>query len=289
MRRAIALDEPVLVVVDAAKIATLRATFPGTGDLVEFADMASVGTNPARIIPAWQAFVDRHAGAGRPIHGIGEPIWAGRSPGELVECRHHEALLNVAFADVPAFTLMCPYDTSSLDPAVVAGAHGTHPRVRDPASDLASAGYHGVDAAALLGEPLPAPPDDVRTWSFSADLAAARRFAVQAAAILGFGELTDDIALVVAELTTNSIRHGGGHGALSLWADGDTLVCEVRDAGSITDPLVGRRRPRRGQIGGRGLWVVNQLSDLVQVRSVGLGSTVRVHLSPRSGGMTLSM
>lgn len=270
------------MVVDAAKIAALRSAFPGAGDLVDFADMAEVGTNPARIIPAWQSFVDRHAAAGRPVHGIGEPVWAARSPQELVECRHHEALLNVAFAEAPAFTLMCPYDTSSLDPAVITGAHRTHPHVRSPFAGEASDSYLGVDAAALFGEPLPDPPDVVQTSSFGAYLPAARHFATRVTAGLGFGDLTDDVALVVAELTTNSVRHGGGHGVLALWADGEHLVCEVRDTGSFTDLLAGRRRPRRGQIGGRGLWVVNQLSDLVQIRSAEPGSTVRVHLSPKA-------
>ena len=41
--------------------------------VVAFADMANVGANPARIIPAWSDFVASHSGSGRPLRGIGEP------------------------------------------------------------------------------------------------------------------------------------------------------------------------------------------------------------------------
>ena len=55
-------------------------------------------------------------------------------------------------------------------------------------------------------------------------------------------------------------------------------MCEVRDTGLIAEPLVGRHRPEDGTVGGHGLWLVNQLCDLVQVRSSPTGSVVRVHM-----------
>lgn len=79
-----------------------------------------------------------------------------------------------------------------------------------------------------------------------------------------------------AELATNSVRHAEGLGVLRTWDTPDTLVCEVRDDGRIRDPLVGRARPREGQADGVGLWLVNQVCDLVQVRSS--GSVVRLHM-----------
>ena len=129
-------DEPVLVVLGPRHTAWLREALGADADAVTFADMLAVGDNPARIIPAWQSFVDAHAG--RPIRGVGEPVWPGRSPSELVECHRHEALLNVAFAETPGFQLLCPYDTEGLDSDVVAVAHDTHPHV----GGSPSPGYH---------------------------------------------------------------------------------------------------------------------------------------------------
>ena len=55
-------------------------------------------------------------------------------------------------------------------------------------------------------------------------------------------------------------------------------MLEVRDAGHIREPLVGRRRPTPEQQSGRGLWLVNRLCDLVQIRSSHEGTVVRVHV-----------
>jgi hypothetical protein len=51
---------------------------------VKFVDMAKLGRNPARIIPAWQKFVDQHSGYGRPVRGLGAYLgWpsSGRDSG----------------------------------------------------------------------------------------------------------------------------------------------------------------------------------------------------------------
>src|SRR5947209_15693920 len=109
IREGVEAGEPVLVMVPRAKIDALRSGLNGQADGVHFADMEEVGANPARIIPAWRRFVDDQSMTGRRMRGIGEPIWAGRSPDELVECQHHESLLNLAFAGAPAFHLLCPY------------------------------------------------------------------------------------------------------------------------------------------------------------------------------------
>ncbi len=52
----------------------------------------------------------------------------------------------------------------------------------------------------------------------------------------------------------------------------------MRDHGHISDPLAGRLAPPLEQHGGRGLWLVNHLGDLVQIRSSPEGTVVRVHM-----------
>jgi hypothetical protein len=145
IRDGVEADEPVFVVLNAEKIARLREALGEDADHVLFADMAGVGANPARIIAAWHEFVDEHGAGGRPIRGIGEPIWAGRSDSELAECHRHEELLNLAFADTPAFRLLCPYDVSALDPSVVEEAERTHPFMSDIESFRESGSYRGLE------------------------------------------------------------------------------------------------------------------------------------------------
>src|SRR5690349_12963240 len=112
IRDSVAAGEPILVAVDEGKIRGIRDGLGGDdgGGLVRFTEMRRLGRNPACIMPAWQDFVGEHGS--RPIRGIGEPIWAGRTDAELVECHQHESLLNLAFADAADFWLVCPYDAA---------------------------------------------------------------------------------------------------------------------------------------------------------------------------------
>jgi anti-sigma regulatory factor (Ser/Thr protein kinase) len=89
---------------------------------------------------------------------------------------------------------------------------------------------------------------------------------------------TQDLVLAVNELAGNSTRHGSGRGVLRVWREDEMLVCEVRDRGRIADPLAGRQRPDHESEGGWGLWIVNQVCDLVQVRSGSDGTVVRAHM-----------
>ena len=90
-------------------------------------------------------------------------------------------------------------------------------------------------------------------------------------------ERADELALAVHEVVVNALEHGGGRGELRIWEEDQALVCEVRDSGHIPDPMVGRRAPDWHDERGRGLWMANQLCDLVQVRSGDAGTTVRIH------------
>jgi anti-sigma regulatory factor (Ser/Thr protein kinase) len=282
IRSGVEADEPVFVVLSAEKIALLRETLGKDADRVLFADMAAVGANPARIIAAWHEFVDEHGAGGRAIRGIGEPIWAGRSESELAECHRHESLLNLAFEDTPAFRLLCPYDVSALDPGVVEEAGRTHPFMSDVESFRESGSYRGLEAiSAPFADPLDDPPVSAARLTFDADsLGAVRDLVTQRAEGAGFEcETTDALVLAVNEIATNSIRHGGGFGVIRTWDDGNFLIFQVEDGGRFDAPLAGRRQPVLDEPGGRGLWLANQLCDLVQVRTFEDGNVVRIHMT----------
>jgi anti-sigma regulatory factor (Ser/Thr protein kinase) len=282
IRGALAAKEPILVAVPTPKIDLLRQRLGDDASRVAFADMASIGSNPAWIIPAWREFVDRNAGQGRRLRGIGEPIYPERSASELVECQLHEALLNVAFEGGSGFWLVCPYDTAALSQAVIDGALRTHPFVAHGGAHDASPVYPGTAAAAApFRAPLPEPAQVLAGLAFDrSNLGSVRRIVSREAARAGF--LTHSIAdlvLAASEVATNSVQHGGGRGMLRVWRDGAVLVCELRDGGHLDLPLAGRHRPAPDQPGGRGLWLANQLCDLVQIRSFASGTTVRLHMN----------
>jgi anti-sigma regulatory factor (Ser/Thr protein kinase) len=276
------VGHPTLVMVSAPKIALLREALGGDPDGVQFADMGLVGANPARIIPAWRRFVQAHSDGERPLRGIGEPICADRSAPELVECQLHEALLNVAFSDAGDFDLLCPYDSEALDAQVIAEAERTHPLLVEDGRERASGRYRGLDGIATpLDAPLPEPPAGAAEFNFeAATLGELRAFLRRNGREAGSDrKALENLVIGVNELAANSVRHGGGRGTARLWCEGRVLVCEIHDSGTITAPLAGRIEPRADDLRGRGLWLANQVCDLVQIRSVPGGTHARAHVA----------
>jgi anti-sigma regulatory factor (Ser/Thr protein kinase) len=273
--------EPVLVAVVPERQWLLRGALGAGAAQVQFLDMHVLGRNPARIIPAWRAFLDSSGAGGQPVRGIGEPIWAGRSEAELCECERHESLVNVAFDGGRPWRLLCPYDTEGLDEGVIQGAQRTHPLIaRDGASHSSEQFLAAHAAPSPFAGSLPAPsaPFEQRPFDIC-DLGSVRDSVARWAEAAGLGpERTSDLVLAVCELASNSVRHGGGEGILRVWREPRALLCEVIDTGRIEQPLTGRIAPTPAQHRGRGLWLVNQVCDLVQIRSDDAGTVVRVQM-----------
>ena len=282
IRGGLEAGEPVLVVESGERIAMLRDALGADALGVEFADMADVGANPARIIPAWRDFVDRGHAAGKRLRGIGEPIWRGRTRDELSECQRHESLLNVAFGGGRGWWLLCPYDVEQLEPSIIEEARRSHEYVLEAEGTAdRSDRYRGIEASgAPFNTPLPEPAGLRRIISFDADGLFAMRGEVtrQSLAAGMAADRATQFVSAVNEVATNSVLHGGGMGTLRIWRDAGALVCEIRDAGAYSGPLSDRTRPGSSSTESRGLWMANQLCDLVQIRTLPDGTVVRLHM-----------
>jgi len=280
IREGVDAGEPVLVVVQSHKIDLLRDALGADADAVRFADMAEVGRNPARIIPAWREFVAEHAPGDRRIRGVGEPLYAQRDADERTECHVHEALLNLALADAP-LSLLCPYDTAALPTHDIETAINNHPYLHEHGHAAGNERYGAV--MEWFGGEFPEPKLPTERVDFDLQrLHLVRTLVDDRAAAFGFdaGQRRECV-LAVSEIATNSLLHGGGRGSFRCWFADNRLVCEITDRGHIREPLVGRVRPAPGQVGGHGMWLANQLADLVQVRSNDTRTVVRVHFSLR--------
>lgn len=276
VRDGLAAGEPVAVAVPSPNLDLLRAALAESADQVRFFDMAVVGRNPGRIIPSvLRAFADAHPN-GR-VRIIGEPIWPGRSAAEYPACAQHEALINMAFTGRPV-TILCPYDVAGLDGVAVTDAVATHPLLIDAAGGRDSDGYAPERVVAAYNEPLTPPETAVHVSFDAARLAMVRRVSVEFARRAGMSaRRLDDLEVVVNELATNSVVHGGGTGTLSIWAEDGRVVYEVRDRGRLIDPLVGRRPVDLDNLSGRGVLLVNYLADLVRVYTGDDGTAVRAY------------
>ena len=276
IRRAVTVGDPVLVVVSADKIGLLRQELGAAAGRVSFADMPEVGGNPGRIIAVWREFVQAHPTAAQ-LWGIGEPAYPGRSESELAECQLHEALLNVAFDAAVPLWLLCPYDLEALAAEVIDDAQRTHPYLLQGQEQRACSSFQPLDLTAPFDRQRPPAPAGAASLFFeSGTLSRLRALVAGQARQAGLdGDKTAGLVQAVNEVATNSIRHGGGRGELRAWQQDREIVVEITDRGQITAPLAGRLVP--GPAGTQaGLWLANQLCDLVQLYSSASGTAIRL-------------
>jgi anti-sigma regulatory factor (Ser/Thr protein kinase) len=278
-RGGLAIAEPVFVAVPGDRARLLRAQL-GEAAGVAYADMAELGRNPGRIIPAVRAFADAHAG--QRVRYISEPIWPGRSAAETFEATRHEALINLAFTGT-SVTILCPYDATALAGQVLSGARSTHPAVLQNGQPLACGEFAGPGFLPPgYDRPLPAPPSHAEILGYDTDLGPLRRLVASHARCAGLpGERAASLVLAASEIAANTLRHTSAGGLAHIWHTEHEIVCQVQDQGWITDPLAGQRR-RPPDESGHGLWLVNQVCDLVELRTGRAGTTVRLHM--RLGG-----
>ena len=274
-RDGLAQGEPLFIAVPAARaLGDQLAAEPG-----EFvcSDITDAGRNPARIIPELRAFLDKHDG--QRVRVIGEPIWPGRSPAGIREVIRHEALVNLAFPEARA-TFMCAFDVTWLSPAAISGVRRTHPEHLGGGRPAATPDQAPVwQIPPDCDRPLSPPPPSAETLSYETDLAPVRRLVeTHALRTRLAAERVPDLVLAASEIAANTLGHTTSGGTFHVWHDEEEILCQVHDQGWIADPLAGRvRRPPGSR--GHGLFLVNHVCDLVELRTSRSGTTVRMHMN----------
>lgn len=123
--------------------------------------------------------------------------------------------------------------------------------------------------------PTPAAPGLPFTFVRTADLATVRRRVQAHTAAAGLtADAAYNLTLAVHELAVDALTHGGG--TLLLGREHAALVCEVRDSRHASLPGTAPRHPRLNPSHRRGLWLADQLCDLVEVRSGPWGTAARI-------------
>lgn len=277
LRQATGAAAPLHVVVPGRMMRLVRSALDRTQTSIFLADMAELGRNPARIIPAGQSFCDQHPG--EHVYCLWEPAWPGRSSAELLEVARHEALCNLAFSERDV-TLVCLYDTTGLGADVLRDARRTHPVVLSTGFQGASPAYLGPGRLPPgCDDPLPPPTPDAAFVTFEGRLGPVREFSASQARAAGLDSpRTRDLVLAVSEIAANALGHATGGGVIRFWCTNEEIMCQVEDNGHIADPLAGRRRRPADAPGGHGLWLVNRVCDLVERRTTAAGTVTRLHM-----------
>jgi anti-sigma regulatory factor (Ser/Thr protein kinase) len=272
----LARDEPVSIAVSGPTSLLLRRAVGDATPGLEFRDMTELGRNPGRILSAAGDFAASHRG--QPVRWVAEPLWPGRSAAEVTEAIRCEALLNLALQEAPV-SVFCLYDLMRLTPAMTASAEQTHPVVSADGRTQANADYLGPGILPPgCDSPLPPPPGDAVELRYARDLRPVRELVAEQATAAGLSRgRSADLMIAVSEVGANTLKHTGNGGQLLIWRTADEIVCQLHDQGTISDPLAGRRRPGKAS-SGYGLWVVNQICDLVELRSAPANTVLRLHM-----------
>lgn len=264
--------EPAMILLPGGRARMLSARLAAMPGELVLADATELGRNPARMIPEVRSFTDKHPG--QRVRYVAEPLWPGRSAAEIREVARNEALVNLAFAQAQA-TILCPYDAAGLPGPALTAARRTH---QEPAASGATAQTWRDNLPPECDCPLYPPPAEAEVHAYGTDLAPVRRLVERHARLAGLSEERAlDLVLAANEVAANTIRHTTGSGVVHVWQTPGEILCQVHDQGCITDPMAGRVRYGPDDRG-HGLWLVNQVCDLVELRSGPAGTTVRMHM-----------
>ncbi|MEU6375781.1 SpoIIE family protein phosphatase [Streptomyces sp. NPDC046909] len=204
----------------------------------------------------------------------GPPLGLGSLPFEAVEVTMPEGSLLALFTD----GLLATGD-QDLDKAVdtlrnvLSRPAPSLEALGDTVLAIMSPKPHADDVALLLARTRILGEDRVASWDVPVDPAAVadmRRRASDQLTTWGLEESAFVTELVVSELVTNAIRHAKGPIRLRIIKD-KTLICEVSD-GSSTSPHL--RRARLSDEGGRGLFMVAELTRRWGTRHTRTGKTI---------------
>jgi anti-sigma regulatory factor (Ser/Thr protein kinase) len=271
-------DTVVAVTVDR-NAALLREQLGVDASRLSFVAARGWYDTPGRTLAAYYELVDEVTARHGFLRVLADMAWAG-DPVETSGWARYESVVNVAFAASPAW-MVCGYDVSALPAAAVHGARLTHPELATGVDSEPSRVYTDPETYfAQHNEPLPPPPEEgFERVEFFADPSAVRRLVAGNAARLGLpSHRLDDLLVSVNEVVTNAIRHGAGHGHVRLWATGRWVVCDIADPGTAHDRFLGYLRSDTDADHGHGLWIARQLCDLMDIRTGGPGTTVRLYV-----------
>ena len=271
--------EPVVVDLPEARLRALQAQLRVPARNVTWRATSAGAQSPGKLIHRVRSQAAQHPG--RPFRYAHEPAQPGQPAAELCEVIRHEALVNTALAGVPA-NVLCAYDGCEHR-QLAAGVRWTHPEVISRGQRRTCDSYrHGACAPPGFDQPLSPVPAAAARLTYRDDQGAARRFTAAQARRAGLPQArVDDLVLAVSELTVNTRAHTAGPGTLAIWSTPGRLLCQVTDSGHITDPLAGQVDPGPEAVDHRGLWIVHQVCDFVQLRTGPAGTTIRLHMRLR--------
>jgi anti-sigma regulatory factor (Ser/Thr protein kinase) len=254
----------------------------GAAGVVSDPRMSLLGSRAPDALTMCSRYLERAVAEGSGRLRVVAEVDFGAEPADWREGQRFESVYNRLMVGAPV-TAMCLYDRRRLPPPVIASAEATHPQLVEGTSWSENGRFQdpGTYVPAL---PLPREPVEDGEPVFAVDdaqtLAGLRhQLGAVIASLVPDRDQQGDLHLAASEIAANAFRHGVRPVSARVWAEGDRLVCLIRDRGtSYVDPFSGFT-PAHGldlSRGGMGLWLARKLWDHVDVLPTDAGLTVRL-------------
>ena len=279
--------EAVIAVASKRNLGALQAELGSQGRYVDLFDNADWYDSQARTLHRYLRYWNERNETGlKPLRILGEPIKPAHCEEDVRRWTAFENGINDLIRSMPV-RMLCAYDLS-IQANTEHNVEVSHPHMAHGESTRASSRYvepHSFSAQ-RASLPLPVPHSGVSFVPFSGATLCALREALAGFAARAALDRTTKIDLFVAigEAVANAVRHGGGEGMLRIWRDEREIVADVISyEGRFENVMHGYVPPPQFAESGRGLWVVRQICEWVEIRPRSSGSIVRMHfrtLSP---------
>jgi anti-sigma regulatory factor (Ser/Thr protein kinase) len=257
----------VLVHSNRSQVAMLEAEL-GSDPHLSYGCDEEMYVAPAKTLFEYQRQLAARKPGARELWVTGTVPLGATSAAQAAWARY-ESAISEALGSFPLRAL-CPYDTRTTPPSVLAAARATHPVRRTGSGSVPCPEYRAP--ADFLAHPMSGVPqaprkepvlvahvgrlDDVPFLRSQLRTTAHSASAVPLEAI-------ECLILAVHEVTVNALMHGAPPVWVTVWAELGAIVVQVQDAGSGgLDPLAGYRFP--DALGAMGLWVARRgVDDLI--------------------------
>lgn len=283
LEEALRHKDDVFVNLSADRGAALRAELGRDADRVRWSDTQHWYPHPGRRLRAIQDLVEGQARHGRGrLRFVGECAFAAGPPALVAEWERFDAVLNDALVGVPV-SMVCTYDTSELAPELVERVGCSHPLLGLSPS-VENAEYVAPADYLAQARSAPAPvPQGAERLSGRPKPAAVRALVQKVLRDAGLSEdRVDDISVAATEIATNAWQVGAEQIEVACWHQDGELGVQVDDDGpGLSDPLAGYRRPAPSDERGRGLWIVRQLADVLEIWPRDGGTSIRLRVFDR--------
>lgn len=283
LEEAIRAKRPAIVVNTAENNEAITRALGGEREGIVFAESRDWYGTQARALTRYMKFwAETQASGAQELHIIGEPVQRDAHVDDISRWIAFESAINASMKEMPIW-MTCCYDLR-ITGVQAADVERSHPWMCVKGAHVSSEAY--VDPAVhALERASTRPPagENAIVQGFDAgSLSPARAFVGSAAQAFGLDEdRASDLVFASGEAIANTVEHGGGHGTIRVWRTAREVVCDVESySGKIADETFGYLGPGIAGERGRGIWMMRQLCDWVDLwpAARSQGSLVRLHM-----------